>query len=96
VFAIVAAGERIPAGRDSNPSDGRIRAAADAEMLALALERRRVSLTEVEIVPGIALFIALMIALPVWRRRLIKDFNRKISLGAGSGAAHARDRIEPQ
>jgi ATP phosphoribosyltransferase regulatory subunit len=41
-------------------------------------------LTEVEISTGdVALFIALIDALdlyPVWRRRLIKDFNRKVSL----------------
>jgi len=61
------------------------RAAADAEMLALALEATSAfGLTEVDIRTGdMALFIALIDALdlyPVWRRRLIKDFNRKISL----------------
>jgi ATP phosphoribosyltransferase regulatory subunit len=61
------------------------RPAADAEMLALALEATRAfGLTEVEIRTGdVALFTALIDALdlyPVWRRRLIKDFNRKISL----------------
>ena len=61
------------------------RPAADAEMLALALEATRAfGLTDVEIRTGdIALFTALIDALdlyPVWRRRLIKDFNRKISL----------------
>jgi ATP phosphoribosyltransferase regulatory subunit len=61
------------------------RAAADAEMLALALEATSAfGLTEVEIRTGdVALFIALIDALelyPVWRRRLIKDFNRKVSL----------------
>ncbi len=61
------------------------RPAADAEMLALALEATRAfGLTEVEIRTGdIALFTSLIDALdlyPVWRRRLIKDFNRKISL----------------
>ena len=61
------------------------RAAADAEMLALALEATAAfGLTDVEIRTGdVALFIALIDALelyPVWRRRLIKDFNRKISL----------------
>ena len=61
------------------------RAAADAEMLALALEATAAfGLTEVEIRTGdVALFTALIDALdlyPVWRRRLIKDFNRKISL----------------
>jgi ATP phosphoribosyltransferase regulatory subunit len=61
------------------------RAAADAEMLALALEATSaVGLTDVEIRTGdVALFNALIDALglyPVWRRRLIKDFNRKVSL----------------
>jgi ATP phosphoribosyltransferase regulatory subunit len=61
------------------------RAAADAEMLALALEATSaVGLPEVEIRTGdVALFNALIDALdlfPVWRRRLIKDFNRKTSL----------------
>jgi len=61
------------------------RAAADAEMLALALGATTAfGLTDVEIRTGdVALFNALIDALnlyPVWRRRLIKDFNRKISL----------------
>jgi ATP phosphoribosyltransferase regulatory subunit len=61
------------------------RAAADAEMLALALEATSAfGLTEVEIRTGdVALFNALIDALglyPVWRRRLLKDFNRKVSL----------------
>ena len=61
------------------------RAAADAEMLALALEATSAfRVKEVEIRTGdVALFNALIDALelyPVWRRRLIKDFNRKISL----------------
>jgi ATP phosphoribosyltransferase regulatory subunit len=61
------------------------RSAADAEMLALALEATSAfGLTEVEIRTGdVALFTALIDALdlyPVWRRRLIKDFNRKINL----------------
>ena len=61
------------------------RAAADAEMLALALGATTAfGLTDVEIRTGdVALFSALIDALnlyPVWRRRLIKDFNRKISL----------------
>jgi ATP phosphoribosyltransferase regulatory subunit len=54
-------------------------------MLALALEATAAfGVTEVEIRTGdVALFTALIDALdlyPVWRRRLIKDFNRKISL----------------
>ena len=61
------------------------RAAADAEMLALALEATTAfGLKDVEIRTGdVALFTALIDALnlyPVWRRRLIKDFNRKVSL----------------
>ena len=61
------------------------RAAADAEMLALALEATSAfGLKNVEIRTGdVALFTALIDALdlyPVWRRRLIKDFNRKVSL----------------
>jgi ATP phosphoribosyltransferase regulatory subunit len=61
------------------------RAAADAEMLALALEATGAfGISEVEIRTGdVALFNSLIDALnlyPVWRRRLIKDFNRKVSL----------------
>jgi ATP phosphoribosyltransferase regulatory subunit len=61
------------------------RAAADAEMLALALEATSAfGVGDVEIRTGdVALFNALIDALnlfPVWRRRLIKDFNRKVSL----------------
>jgi ATP phosphoribosyltransferase regulatory subunit len=61
------------------------RPAADAEMLALALEAAAAfGVEDVEIRTGdVALFNALIDALqlyPVWRRRLIKDFNRKISL----------------
>jgi ATP phosphoribosyltransferase regulatory subunit len=59
--------------------------AADAEMLALSLQATRAfGVDEVEIRTGdVALFTSLIDALglyPVWRRRLIKDFNRKISL----------------
>jgi ATP phosphoribosyltransferase regulatory subunit len=61
------------------------RAASDAEMLALGCEATAAfGITDVDIKTGdVALFIALIDALklyPVWRRRLIKDFNRKISL----------------
>jgi ATP phosphoribosyltransferase regulatory subunit len=61
------------------------RAAADAEMLALAMSATSAfGVKDVEIRTGdIALFNALIDALnlfPVWRRRLIKDFNRKVSL----------------
>jgi len=60
------------------------RAAADAEMLALALEAASAfGVDDVGVRTGdVALFNALIDALqlyPVWRRRLIKDFNRKIS-----------------
>src|ERR1700750_655385 len=60
-------------------------AAADAEMLALALEATSAfDVSDVEIRTGdVALFNALIDALglyPVWRRRLLKDFNRKVSL----------------
>src|SRR5256714_12265012 len=63
------------------------RAAAGAEMLALALEATAAfGVGDVEIRTGdVALFTALIDALnlyPVWRRRLIKDFNRKVSLTA--------------
>jgi ATP phosphoribosyltransferase regulatory subunit len=67
-------------------SFGRLdRPAADAEMLALALEATRAfGVNDVEVRTGdVALFTALIDALglyPVWRRRLMKDFNRKISL----------------
>src|SRR5579872_4434325 len=67
-------------------SFGRLdRPAADAEMLALALEATAAfGVSDVEIRTGdVALFNALIDALglyPVWRRRLIKDFNRKIDL----------------
>lgn len=61
------------------------RAAADAEMLALGLEAiAAFGITDVDIRTGdVALFTAVIDALdlfPVWRRRLIKDFNRKVSL----------------
>ncbi|MFB9264217.1 ATP phosphoribosyltransferase regulatory subunit [Bradyrhizobium erythrophlei] len=61
------------------------RAAADAEMLALALEATTAfGVSDVEIRTGdVGLFNALIDALdlyPVWRRRLVKDFNRKVSL----------------
>jgi ATP phosphoribosyltransferase regulatory subunit len=67
-------------------SFGRLdRPAADAEMLALALQATHAfGVSEVEIRTGdVALFTSLIDALglyPVWRRRLIKDFNRKINL----------------
>jgi ATP phosphoribosyltransferase regulatory subunit len=61
------------------------RAAADAEMLALGVEATAAfGVANLDIRTGdVALFAALIDALdlyPVWKRRLIKDFNRKISL----------------
>jgi ATP phosphoribosyltransferase regulatory subunit len=61
------------------------RAAADAEMLALGLEAADAyGVADADIRTGdVALFAALIEALdlyPVWKRRLIKDFNRKVSL----------------
>ncbi len=60
-------------------------AAADAEMLALGLEATAgYGLTAPDIRTGdVALFAALIAALdlaPAWKRRLIKDFNRKTNL----------------
>ena len=60
-------------------------AAADAEMLALALEATGAfKAFDVDVRIGdVALFAALLDALklaPVWRRRLTKDFNRKVSV----------------
>jgi ATP phosphoribosyltransferase regulatory subunit len=60
-------------------------AAADAEMLALGLEATAAfGLKDVDVRTGdVGLFAALIAALdlaPVWKRRLMKDFNRKISL----------------
>ena len=60
-------------------------AAADAEMLALGLEAtRHYGIAAPEIRMGdVALFSALIAALdlaPAWKRRLIKDFNRKTNL----------------
>lgn len=59
------------------------RPAADAEMLALGLQAvAAFGIKDVEIRTGdVALFSALIEALdlaPVWKRRLVKDFNRKI------------------
>ncbi len=70
------------------------KAAADAEMLALGLEATaHFGLAAPEIHVGdIGLFSAFVAALdlaPAWKRRLIKDFNRKWSL------AHDLDRLAP-
>ena len=67
-------------------------AAADAEMLALGLEAvTQYGLAKPSIQTGdVALFAALIEALdlyPVWKRRLMKDFNRKVSL------THDLDRL---
>jgi ATP phosphoribosyltransferase regulatory subunit len=67
-------------------------AAADAEMLALGLEATsHYGVTAPEIRMGdVALFAALVAGLnlaPAWKRRLVKDFNRKSSL------AHDLDRL---
>jgi ATP phosphoribosyltransferase regulatory subunit len=63
------------------------RAAADAEMMALALEATAAfGVRDLDIRSGdAALFMALIDALklaPVWRRRLVKCFNRKTSITA--------------
>src|SRR5579864_6627010 len=77
------ASEFLQAGIESF---GRLdRPAADAEMLALALAATSAfGIAEVEVRTGdVALFTSLIDALdlfPVWRRRLTKDFNRKINL----------------
>src|ERR1700741_3077555 len=77
------ASEFLQAGIESF---GRLdRPAADAEMLALALAATSAfGIADVEVRTGdVALFTSLIDALglfPVWRRRLTKDFNRKINL----------------
>ena len=99
-FAIAAAAsEFLQAGIESFGRQDR--AAADAEMLALALEATSAfGLKDVEIRTGdVALFIALIDALelyPVWRRRLIKDFNRKVSLAEDIERLTLGDRARPQ
>jgi len=85
-----AAAEFVQAGIESF---GRAdKAAADAEMLALGLEATtHYGLSAPEIRMGdVGLFSAFIAALdlaPVWKRRLVKDFNRKTSL------AHDLDQI---
>jgi ATP phosphoribosyltransferase regulatory subunit len=85
-----ASGEFIQAGIESF-GRGDI-AAADAEMLALGLEatdRYGVPMPEIRM-GDIGLFSALIAALdlsPAWKRRLIKDFNRKTNL------AHDLERL---
>jgi ATP phosphoribosyltransferase regulatory subunit len=85
-----AAAEFLQAGIESF---GRTdKAAADAEMLALGLEATTqygVSAPEIRMgdVGLFAAFIAALDLAPVWKRRLIKDFNRKSSL------AHDLDQL---
>ena len=85
-----AAAEFVQAGIESfGRADN---AAADAEMLALGLEATtHYGLSAPEIRMGdVGLFSAFVAALdlaPVWKRRLVKDFNRKTSL------AHDLDQI---
>ena len=85
-----AAAEFVQAGIESF---GRAdKAAADAEMLALGLEATtHYGLSAPEIRMGdVGLFAAFVAALdlaPAWKRRLVKDFNRKTSL------AHDLDQI---
>jgi ATP phosphoribosyltransferase regulatory subunit len=76
-------GEFLQAGVESFGRDDK--AAADAETLALGLEATaHYGLVEPEIRMGdVALFAALIEALalpPAWKRRLVKDFNRKAIL----------------
>src|SRR5690349_15380214 len=78
-------GEFLQAGIES--FGRRDQAAADAEMLALALEAcAHYGLAAPDIRMGdVALFSALIAALdlaPAWKRRLIKDFNRKANLAS--------------
>jgi ATP phosphoribosyltransferase regulatory subunit len=85
-----AAAEFLQAGIESFGRPDK--AAADAEMLALGLEATTLyGLTAPEIRVGdVGLFSAFLAALdlaPVWKRRLVKDFNRKWSL------AHDLDQL---
>ena len=78
-------GEFLQAGIES--FGRKDQAAADAEMLALGLEGcAHYGITAPDIRVGdVALFAALVAALdlsPAWRRRLIKDFNRKANLAS--------------
>src|ERR1700676_2654189 len=85
-----AAAEFLQAGIESFGRQDK--AAADAEMLSLGLEATTqygVSAPEIRM-GDVGLFSALIAALdlaPVWKRRLIKDFNRKSSL------AHDLDQL---
>ena len=86
----VGAGEFVQAGIESFGRPDK--AHADAEMLALGLETTaHYGLAAPDVRTGdVALFSALVAALdlaPAWKRRLIKDFNRKTTL------AHDLDRL---
>lgn len=97
-----ACGEFVQAGIESFVRDDK--AAADAEMLALALEATaHYGLAAPEIRMGdVALFAALIEALglpPLWKRRLVKDFNRKALLAEDLdrlALAGAKERAEHQ
>ena len=91
-FAIAPMGRPNSSRPASNSFGRRDTAAADAEMLALGLEATaHYGIAAPEIRMGdVGLFSALIAALdlaPAWKRRLIKDFNRKGSL------AHDLDRL---
>ena len=92
-YFATAKGWRRNSSRPALESFGRQdKAAADAEMLALGLEATTLyGLTAPEIRVGdVGLFNAFVAALdlaPAWKRRLIKDFNRKWSL------AHDLDQL---
>jgi ATP phosphoribosyltransferase regulatory subunit len=97
-----ACGEFVQAGVESFGRDDK--AAADAETLALALEATaHYGLAAPEIRMGdVGLFAALIEALglaPVWKRRLVKDFNRKALLAEDLdrlALAGAKERSEYQ
>ena len=80
----------------------RDQAAADAEMLALGLEScAQYGLDAPEILMGdVALFSGLIAALdlaPAWKRRLVKDFNRKANLASDlDQLVRDADRKRPQ
>ena len=96
------ASEFLQAGIESFGRDDK--AAADAEMLALALEATaHYGLPQPDIRIGdVALFAALVAGLdlaPAWKRRLVKDFNRKANLAQDLdrlvlGGANARPEYQ--
>ena len=101
-IAATVPGEFLQAGIESFGRPDK--AAADAEMLALGLEATaHYGLAAPDIRMGdVALFSALIAALdlaPAWKRRLIKDFNRKTSLAQDLdrltlSAPHARPEYQ--